>query len=249
MKFSYIIGFRHSNDRLRNLKSVLKWSQNFDCEMIVVESDVISKISNLQLEYNFQHIFVDNSLPYNRSWMYNIGYKHSVNNYFLFGDADLIMNATELKTSISLLNEFDCVNPYSEVIDLNNEETLHYLEKENISFLNSINRGGRRGVNMCGGLVAFTRKGFEKVGGWDENFWGWGGEDDFMTIKTQHFLSYKNCRNKCYHLKHEDADKTLLYRNISILRELFFVGKDNLRSYIDTIEGKIGDIDKLKKFR
>ena len=247
MKFSYIIGFRYTNDRLRNLKSVLKWAQNFDCEMILVESDTTSKVNSLCLEYNFKHIFVYNGLPYNRSWVYNIGYKHSVNNYFLFGDADLIMDATELKTSMLLLNEFDCVSPYSKCIDLNDEETLNYIEKENISFLNSINREGREGINMCGGLVAFTRKGFEEIGGWDENFWGWGGEDDFMTIKTQHFLNYKKCENKCYHLKHENSDKTLRYRNISILRRLFFVGKDNLRLYINAVKEKIGDIDKLKK--
>jgi predicted glycosyltransferase involved in capsule biosynthesis len=32
-------------------------------------------------------------------------------------------------------------------------------------------------INLTGGIVIFTRSGFEKVGKWDEGFIGWGGED------------------------------------------------------------------------
>lgn len=250
MKFTYIIGYRHTDDRLRNLKSVLKWLKNFDCEIIIVESDTTSK-KELLTEFNFKHIFVENNYPYNRSWMYNVGYKNSSTNFLLFGDADLIMKNEDLNKSIDLLTNYDCVNPYSTVLDLTEEETLNYLSTENIEELSKIEREGRLGTNMCGGLVAFTKKGFEEIGGWHEDFWGWGAEDDFMTIKVKHFLKYTDCTNRCYHLNHGKAgiDRNLYYRNLGILQQSSSVSKESFRNYINNIVSSIGDTEKIKKMQ
>lgn len=40
-----------------------------------------------------------------------------------------------------------------------------------------------------GGIVAFNKEMFEKINGYPNNFWGWGGEDDELYNRTEHFYS------------------------------------------------------------
>ena len=42
--FTYVIGYRHSPDRLQNLRKTLDWINGFvGCEVIIVEQDKHSK--------------------------------------------------------------------------------------------------------------------------------------------------------------------------------------------------------------
>lgn len=245
MRFSYIIGYRYSEDRLRNLKFVLNWLKNFDCEVIIVESDVESKIEHLS-GFDFKHIFTKNNYPYNRSWTYNVGWKYATTDKLVFGDADLIVMNDSLLQSVKLLDEYDCVNPYSSVQDLDEMETVRLLEKADLSILTQIDKPGRTGTNMCGGLVLFSREGFEKIGGWNEEFWGWGAEDDFMTIKVEFFLKYLNRDGKCYHMNHEKAaiDRNLYYRNLQILQAAKLTPKENFIGYMREVIKHIGQLQK-----
>ena len=245
MKFSYIIGYRHTDDRLPNIKAVLNWLKNFDCEVIIVESDIESK-KDLLSEFEFKHILLKNNLPYNRSWCYNVGYKIASTDYLVFGDADLIMNIQDINDGIDSLKEFDCVNPYTEVLDLDSNETLNYLKTENKDFLNTVKKPSRTGINMCGGMVMFTRSGFERIGGWNEDFWGWGAEDDFMTLKVEHFLKYINLENKCYHLNHNRAliDRNLYFRNLALLNQSKGATKEQFSDYINKVFPLIGNLEK-----
>ena len=60
--FTYIIGYRHSTERLNNLKRVLDWISRYQgIELIVVEQDTHSKISHLNLRC--KHIFLKSKMP------------------------------------------------------------------------------------------------------------------------------------------------------------------------------------------
>jgi predicted glycosyltransferase involved in capsule biosynthesis len=245
MRFTYIIGYRHTPDRLENLKAVLKWLKNFDCEVIIVESDLESKIDLLS-DFEFKHVLVKNNFPYNRSWCYNVGYKMAETEYLVFGDADLILEIDAINSSVNSLKEFDCVNPYNTVLDLNDWETSKFLEDGSIDFLRTINKPGRTGTNMCGGLVMFTKSGFEKIGGWNEEFWGWGAEDDFMTIKVEFFLKYSSLGYKCYHLNHvkSSIDRNLYFRNLNLLNQAKNTPKENFVPYMEKVINYIGETEK-----
>ena len=45
-----------------------------------------------------------------------------------------------------------------------------------------------------GGVVAFSKDQFEKVNGFSNQFWGWGGEDDDLAMRVRSFHQYsKKC--------------------------------------------------------
>jgi predicted glycosyltransferase involved in capsule biosynthesis len=250
MSFSFIVAYRHNPEREKNLRKIFNWISQFDCEIIMVESDASSKIE-LFKDYKINHIFLQNNYPFNKSWCFNVGYKNAKFDKIVFGDADLVMNSKSFLSSLDLLNEYDCVNPYSSVIDLTPEETEHYLNNEDFSFLEKIERHGRgdtdnQKVPMCGGIIMFTKEGLNKIAGWNEDFWGWGAEDDCISIKVKWFLKHENIKDRCYHLYHTKApiDTNLYYRNLTIYNHFLNAPKENFIPYISQVAPTIGKIDK-----
>ena len=101
---------------------------------------------------------------FNRGKLLNIGYDIAKNDgceVFIFHDVDLI--------------------PSSELIN-------YYITKPNDNEPVHIARVWDRYSNnekYFGGIVAFSKEQYEKINGFPNNFWGWGGEDDEMYTRTK----------------------------------------------------------------
>lgn len=247
MRLTYVIGYRHTADRIMNLKVVLEWLRNFNnIDIIIIEQDKYSKISNLNL--HGKHIFVQNDGPYNRSWAFNIAIKHTINPVIVFGDSDLIMDPSEFVDAINQINAFDVISPYSSVLDLTPEESIMPLH-----VMKNINRPGRgetdnQKINLCGGIVAFRTESILKIGGWAENYFiGWGGEDDFQTHKVKQLgLTYREMPYKCFHLWHDRSklDMRNYQKTIQTLNQLMVLPKDKIEAHVKATIGKIGSLNK-----
>jgi hypothetical protein len=99
----------------------------------------------------------DDKKKFNRGALLNIGFdlaKESIGNIFIFHDVDLISPA-----SIS--------NVYCAYA----EHPIHIanLWTEKYTF-----------NDFLGGIISFNKKDFQKINGFPNDFWGWGGEDDAM---------------------------------------------------------------------
>jgi predicted glycosyltransferase involved in capsule biosynthesis len=239
--FTYIISYRHSIERLNNLKRVLEWINAFSgAEVIVVEQDKHSKIKDIKL--SCRHIFLKSNMPFNKSWGFNVGLKYANSNVIIFGDSDLIMDPQEFINSVRLLEQYEMVNPYNSVIDLNQQESGAGLE--NIMRINRPGRGETdiQKVPLCGGICIFRKDAIHKIGGWHENFVGWGGEDDFQSIKVKNFLSWHENSTKCYHLYHDRPapDMKWYQRNLQLLQKLSPMSKEELQKVINTEVPKSG---------
>lgn len=247
MRITYVIGYRHAQDRIMNLKRVLEWLRSFaNIDVIVVEQDKYSKISYMDLLG--KHIFVKNDGPYNRSWAFNIALKYNTNPIIVFGDSDLVMKPEEFVEAINHLNNFDVVSPYSVVLDLTQEESNYPLH-----LLPNIKRPGRgetdnQKINLCGGIVAFRTEAILKVGGWPENYFeGWGGEDNFQTHKVEQLgLTYKELPYKCYHLWHDrsQVDMPRYQKTLQVLNQLMSLNKEKIQAHVNATVGKIGSLNK-----
>ena len=239
--FTYIISYRHSAERLNNLKKTLEWVNAFSgAEVIVVEQDKHSKISDIKL--TCRHIFLKSNMPFNKAWGFNVGMKYANSNVIVFGDSDLIMDPQEFIKSVKMLDQYDMVNPYNSVIDLNPQESNSGLES-----MISINRPGRgetdiQKVPLCGGICIFRKEAIYKIGGWHEDFIGWGGEDDFQSVKVKAFLKWYENTAKCYHIYHDRSapDMKWYQRNLQLLQKLSPMTKEELQKVINNVTPKSG---------
>lgn len=246
MRVTYVIGYRHRIDRIINLRKVLEWLSSFNnVDIIIVEQDKYSKISHLNLRAT--HVFIKSDKPYNRSWAFNVALKRNRNPVIIFGDCDIVMDPQELVNSINELNNFDVISPYSSVLDLTPEETNYPF-----NMLPKIERAGRgendnQKINLCGGIVIFKTESILKIGGWNEDFIGWGGEDDFQTIKVKKLgLTYKEMPYRCYHFWHnrDQADMSNYQRTMQLLQQMATLDASKLQMHVNATVGKIGTLNK-----
>lgn len=239
--FTYIISYRHNGERFNNLKRTLEWINSFSgADVIVVEQDKHSKIKDIKLPC--RHIFLKSNMPFNKSWGFNVGLKYANSNVIVFGDSDLIMDPQEFIKSVKMLEQYDMVNPYNSVIDLNHQESNAGLEQ-----MFAIDRVGRgetdiQKVPLCGGICIFRREAIHKIGGWHEDFVGWGGEDDFQSVKVKNFLTWHENSAKCYHLYHDRTapDMKWYQRNLQLLQKLSPMTKEELQKVINNVTPKSG---------
>lgn len=247
--FTYIIGYRNKPDRLNNLRRTIDWLNGFsNVQIILVEQDKHSKISQLNLRC--EHIFVKSNMPYNRSWAFNVGLKYAKSQVVVFGDSDLIMHPEEFIKGLKAMSEYEMVSPYSSVLDLTPQESNLPLEE-----VIKINRPGRgetdnQKINISGGIAIFRKDAIMKIGGWSEEFVGWGGEDDFQTIKVHNFLTWTELKSKCYHLYHtrDTLDQKQYQKTLQILQKSTTLTKEELQRSISMSSQKMGMKNKYDTF-
>lgn len=248
MRFTYIIPFKYTDDRLKTLEKVLNNISNLDCEVIVVEQGVESILPSKNLLTNQKYIFVENHFPFNKSWGLNCAWKEASNDIIVFGDADNLIDINHILSSINEIKEFDFVSPHIRLIDLFEQENK--LSVEDIFKINRPGRGetDHQKLPMCGAMTIFKKEALERIGGWPEEFFGWGAEDDAMSIKVKTFLKWKEIDNNCYHLYHQRVvpEMQWYHRNIQIYNNYINATKSQLEEYINSIRPIIGD--KNRKF-
>ena len=248
--FTYVIGYRHSPDRLNTLKRVIDCLVGFGgVQIIIVEQDIHSKLDTLTLK-GIKHIFTKSNMPYNRSWAFNVGLKYAKSKVVCFGDSDLIMEPNDFINGLKLLEQYDMVSPYHSVVDLTPQESNIPLEQ-----IVRINRPGRgetdnQKINICGGIALFRKDAITKIGGWSEDFIGWGGEDDFQTIKVHNFLTWHEAKARCFHLHHNrgNIDQDQYGKMLQMLQKMSAWNKDELVKYINGTHPKNGLLNKYDTY-
>ena len=247
--FTYVIGYRHNIERLQNLRRVLDWINGFaGVEVLLIEQDKHSKISHLDLKA--KHIFTRSNMPYNRSWAFNVALKNAKSNIIVFGDSDLIMEPNQFIAGLQAIQNYEMVSPYHSVVDLTQQESNMQLEQ-----IIQINRPGRgendnQKINISGGIAMFRKDAIQRIAGWNEDFIGWGGEDDFQTLKVQKLLSWTELQARCFHLYHSKVQPDMKWyqRNLQILQKTSGMDAVQLQKVILNQMPKIGMKNKYDNF-
>ncbi|KAG1686338.1 Beta-1,4-galactosyltransferase 1 [Nymphon striatum] len=140
-----------------------------------------------QLNYTIYIIEQDGTDQFNRGMLINIGYKEakSVEKYncYIFHDVDLI--------PLNVNNMYRCGN------------SPRHLSASVDSLQNRLPYW-----QIFGGVSAMSEEQMEKVNGFANSYWGWGGEDD--DVSRRQVLSSR--------IEESDTFCTMVYENISIRR-------------------------------
>ncbi len=190
---SYIIPYRASDDPARraNLETVLGWlrSQGL-AEIILVEQDRAPTLGDLAPIPGLRVTFTYSPEPFNKSWAMNVGVRLSRGSLLVFGDADVLSRGLA-KAVAGARQGVPAVRPCAVFRDLDEADSamlrgdLSCLSDPSFAVGAADRRAAGENPPLCGGIVVFQRQIYNLVGGWDERFQGWGGEDDAMDFKLQ----------------------------------------------------------------
>jgi len=187
--------------RYRNLEIVIDYiKSNIDCDILVSEYDIKSKIDCYKLGVN--HFFTKSfTNVFNKSICVNKACNYLKDEPFLcICDADILFNVKSINESIeSIKGEFDFSLPYNKEVYsisadtfINSKKVFNLLPKNKLYSSSSI-----------GGIILFKNSSFIKSGGYNEKFKGWGGEDYEFWIRINK-LEFKIHRSDgcLYHINH-----------------------------------------------
>ncbi|CAG0928416.1 hypothetical protein RHDC3_00737 [Rhodocyclaceae bacterium] len=185
---SFIIGHR-GMARLPHLLAALEsiaGQQGISFECIVVEQETESQLAG-RLPSWVRHIHTPPpaaDMPYCRSWAFNVGVKQARGSMLALHDNDILVPADYASLHLAKVREgYEVVNLKRFIFFMNEAET-------NAIFESGAEMTGATPVSIMqnaegGGSIAITRDAFDCIGGMDESFIGWGGEDNEFWERAQ----------------------------------------------------------------
>lgn len=171
-----VIPWRPTDSRIPAFIKLINWYQTKFPKLEIILSDSGSDVFNL-------------------SGSRNIGIEKAFSKgakYVVVSDADVFMSSAAMMDSINntILNK-TISNPYTTYINLSDQATLDFFNNDQ----NSIKKYSWIGVaptvknnkisdfNPCSGVNIIPKEVWEKIGGFDESFVGWGYEDNAYLLK------------------------------------------------------------------
>lgn len=187
-RITFIIGHR-GDARLLHLKKTIDSiaaQASVPVECVVVEQDVKSRLRGVLPSWvkvvHSPPPSVD--MPYCRSWAFNVGRQHASAPILVLHDNDMLVPldyASEIERRVS--QGFEVINLKRFIFYCTSEHTTEiFAGRENLTA-----RPPEAIVQNLegGGSVAITCDAFDQIGGMDESFIGWGGEDNEFWERAQ----------------------------------------------------------------
>ena len=244
IKLSVIIPWK-SGDPVREklLTNVLEaWSKQDDAdfELLLVEQ-MLSGCSaddfytEVVIPENFQsfqhfHIFCKEKL-FNKSWCMNVGARKARYEHLIFCDADTLFGNDFTRIIKQGINQIP--SPENKIMFCWN--TLIYMPGKD----NPKTRYIKPTLTAAMGGIWYVQKEFffGELGGMNENFFGYGGEDNEMCSRAKQLLNFKdeNLTELCYTLTHQYHDWVKPHENAT---PYFLLG----RRYWKIINQRLKDI-------
>ncbi|HJR52861.1 MAG TPA: galactosyltransferase-related protein [Gemmatimonadota bacterium] len=175
---SFVIGHR-GLDRLPHLSHVLASvaaQAGVALECIVVEQSAEPEIAGrLPGWVRYVHTPAPYAMPYSRAWAFNVGARMARGTLLVLHDNDMLVPRSYATEALAVRDSgFEVMNLKRFVFYLGERETAHVLAGNAVG-----GRPARVIQNLeGGGSVVIDREAYFEVGGFDEAFVGWGGEDN-----------------------------------------------------------------------
>lgn len=187
-EISFLIGHR-GMARLPHLLATLQSiaaQKDAAVECIVIEQDTQSQLGPyLPPWVKLIHTpppAVD--MPYCRSWTFNVGAQHANAAVLVLHDNDMLVSEDyAAQILVRVRQGYEVVNPKRFVFYLTEAHAQRIFDGD-ASLLGGAPEAIVQNLE-AGGSVAITREGYARIGGLDESFIGWGGEDNEFWERAQ----------------------------------------------------------------
>lgn len=187
-QLSFLIGHRgmvRLPHLLMTLRSIAA-QRGAAVECIVIEQDAVSQLRpHLPAWVRLVHTPPPAAdMLYCRSWTFNIGAQHARANVLVLHDNDMPVPVDYAAWILARIAQgYEVVNPKRFVFYLSEAHTQAVFA-QGAGWLHAAPDAIVQNLE-AGGSVAITQQAFEAIGGLDESFIGWGGEDNEFWERAQ----------------------------------------------------------------
>ncbi|WP_284036274.1 galactosyltransferase-related protein [Neobacillus sp. 114] len=146
----------------------------------------------------------------NKAKAINLAAKKATKDIFVIADADVVYAPSLIEEAIKVLKKAAWVVPFTEIYNVEKQGTKKLLQTKP-KWPMDVNSGDCSKANwlyqgFAGKLFVIPRANFEAVGGFDERFIGWGGEDDAFSHSVRTLCGdIVNVKGRIYHLWHPSS--------------------------------------------
>lgn len=164
-----IFHYHRSEASLKNLRFIVdSFSEKLpSIALLVVEQAEEPSLSSLPAHCHIE--FLKDSGCCKRSRAFNLGFEmfEPSKDFFIFLDSDICLTREDIKANLLKCREYDFTSSFSEIFDLNEEDTLKILDNNMRWDYNGIYHP-RKKADICYASCIFTRRGMRLIGGWEE---------------------------------------------------------------------------------
>ncbi|WP_441249454.1 glycosyltransferase [Kitasatospora sp. McL0602] len=215
-----VIPYRAADDaegRVRNLAAVLAAlaDQSHPREryrVVVVESDARPRWRELVEGVCDTYLFAPDPGRFNKSWTVNVGVVHGARPAELVCvlDGDILVDRDFVARAVERFREPGTQGhwPYRDMLFLDPQASVRAVRARCIDGQGAVDQSVHRGVHLRrppGGCVWLRESFFSRIGGMDERFSGWGGEDQDFVWRAERYGPMDRHADPIVHLHHDRA--------------------------------------------
>lgn len=201
---TYVLPIRLTDDRKPSVRTVVNnlRAQRFPAvEIIVVEHDNAKRVN---LGPGIEYLFIGDHGKFNKSASYNHGVLKSSHKKLVLHDADLLVRGKYTTIINGILDKYDAAHIGSRVMYMSHTTTNCINEQHDV---NDEQCCDRLVGYFEGGSIAINKSAFLKIGGFDEDFVGYGNEDtEFFDRVAKATKLFNERSEKFIHLWHSRVD-------------------------------------------
>lgn len=218
VEVSFIIGHR-GMARLRHLLTTLKSiaaQRGASIECIIVEQSQTPEIKKFLPDWiRYVHTPVlSPNMAYSRAWAFNVGARLARANSLILHDGDLLVPEDYAAEVLRGHGEgYEVVNVKRFIFYLSEEHSKRVMEGGRL-LLDSPPESVMQNA-QGGGSLAMTKEAYFSIGGFDESFVGWGGEDNEFWERAQTRTIWPYGYMPILHLWHESQREKFLSQKAS----------------------------------
>lgn len=189
-------------------------------ECIVVEQNHKQEVTGLPEGVRYIHLpHPHDRAGWHKSWAYNVGVKAARAAIVVCHDSDILVPCDYAREIIRHIqyNRYEVVHLQRFLFSLNIEATEKILKEESVCFEFPPDRVRQ---NWQGGTLAIKKDAFFKIGGYDESFIGWGGEDNEFYNRCTTLNGWYYGYLPFVHLWHEPQPEKVLPEHKSNLNRM-----------------------------